>query len=264
MLKASFQQTPLTEVICGITFSAPEFASVHFGLYWQSIKADYPNLPIDTQPIGEVPLLSIPPKLRRVWFESLDKHKVIQLHSDKFLYNWRKLDEQDRYPHFQDVAQGFAAEWQHFQAWWHQLVQETKSVSPLPITTIEPVYYELTYLNHIDAAMGWHSPDDNPKIFRFLAAEWQAFALGSPKVHNVSLEFLLPNQMGILSLIVTQGLKLQDNSPILVCELTARSFDAKIPFNQWFGDTHEAVVKSFIDLLQEDIKKAWGFKWLEQ
>jgi uncharacterized protein (TIGR04255 family) len=264
MLKASFTKTPLTEVICGVTFAAPEFSSVHFGLYWQNIKAQYPSLPRDAHPIGEIPLLAIPPKLRRVWFESIDQHKVIQLQADKFLFNWRKLETEDTYPHFQEVYQEFEQEWQQLQTWWHQLAQETQNHSPLAITTIEPVQYELTYLNHIDPSFGWHGPEDNPRIFRFLAAQWQNFPLGRPKTHNTNIEFSLPQEMGILSLVITQGLKLVDNSPILVCELTARSFDTRIPVNQWFEETHEIVVKSFIDLLQEDIKQAWGVKWLGQ
>lgn len=264
MSKAVFAKAPLTEVICGVTFNAPEFSSVHFGLYWQHIKAQYPGLPKDTHPIGEVPLLSIPPKLRRVWFESLDTHKVLQLQADKFLFNWRKLETESKYPHFQEVYQEFEQEWQRFQTWWDDFSKENPRESPSPFDRLEVVQYELTYLNQISEALGWQSVADSPAIFNFLGG-WKDFPLGNPQTQNVNLEFALPDHLGTLSLVVGQAIKLEDNSPMLTCEITARSgFELDRSPRQWFEETHELVVKSFMHLLQDQIKQAWGFQWLEQ
>ncbi len=263
MSKASFQTSPLTEVICGITFDAPDFASVHFGLYWQSIQARYPSLPKDTQPIGEIPLLAIPPKLRRVWFESIDQAKVVQLQADKFLYNWRKVDQSVEYPHFQDVYQGFAAEWQHFEAWWRQLWQAQQAAPTFPgLDPIRAAQYELTYLNQIGHELGWHSAADTQRIFKFLAGNWGDFPLSQPNAHQFNLEFALPEGMGTLAISISQGIELANNQPVLICELTARSADAMRPIAGWFEAAHESMVQSFLHLLNEDVKTAWGFQWL--
>lgn len=263
--KASFEKAPLTEVICGITFNTAEFSSVHFGLYWQSIQERFPLLPTDTYPIGEISVLAITPKLRRVWFRSKDQHKFIQLQSDKFLYNWRKSAATDQYTDFDDVYQGFHQEWQHFQQWWTDLAQQFQLVSAFPpLNLLETVQYELTYLNHIDSSMGWKSSEDTQKIFGFLGWEWSSFPLNQPTTQQINFEFALPHKMGTLSLIITPGMRSEDNSLVLVCELTARSFDTKISTDEWFQVAHEYVVQSFVNLLQEDIKETWGFRWLDQ
>ncbi len=263
MSKASFQTSPLTEVICGITFDAPDFASVHFGLYWQSIQARYPSLPKDTQPIGEMPLLAIPPKLRRVWFESIDQAKVVQLQSDKFLYNWRKVSQTVEYPHFQDVYQGFSVEWQHFEDWWRQLWQAQQLAPTFPgLDPIKTTQYELTYLNQIGHEQGWDSSADTQRIFKFLAGNWSGFPLSQPQAHQFNLEFALPEGMGTLSISISQGIELESNLPVLICELTARSANTQLPIDHWFEAAHESMVQSFLHILNEDVKTAWGFTWL--
>ncbi|MCU0548379.1 MAG: TIGR04255 family protein [Leptolyngbya sp. Prado105] len=252
----------MTEVICGITFNAAEFSSVHFGLYWQTIQERFPLPPTDTYPIGEVPVLALTPKLRRVWFRSKDQHQFIQLQADKFLYNWRKSTATDQYTEFRDVYQGFQHEWRYFQKWWTDLAQQ--HFVDTPFNALEVAQYELTYLNHIDSSMGWSSSEDTQKIFGFLAWDWSSFPLGHPKTQQINLEFAIPEHMGMLSLVITPGVRTDDNFPVLICELTARSFDASQPFDQWFHFAHQSVVQSFVNLLQEDIKEAWGFKWLDQ
>jgi uncharacterized protein (TIGR04255 family) len=263
MLKASFEKAPLTEVICGVTFSTAEFSSVHFGLYWQSIRDRYPSLPTDTPPMGDIPLLAVLPKLRRVWFSSEDRCRFIQLQSDKFLYNWRRSATVHQYPHFEEVYRSFEQEWQQFHQWWDDVVQQY-SVANSPFRSLNPIQYELTYLNHIDQSLGWNDSEDTQNIFSFLVGEWSNFPLGKPETQNINLEFSLPGRAGILSLVITQVVRLEDNAPVLICELTARSSDTKLSHHEWFKLAHESVVQTFIKLLQEETKAAWGFKWLDQ
>ena len=44
---AKFTKSPLIEVVCGVEFNAPEFSSVHFGMYWQAIQERFPSSPLD-------------------------------------------------------------------------------------------------------------------------------------------------------------------------------------------------------------------------
>ncbi len=91
MSKASFQTSPLTEVICGITFDAPDFASVHFGLYWQSIQARYPSLPKDTQPIGRFHYSPFPPNSAAFGLNRLIKPKLYNFRRTNFYTTGAKL-----------------------------------------------------------------------------------------------------------------------------------------------------------------------------
>jgi len=99
MTTVKFNQPPLVEVAFGVKFEAPEFSSVHFGLYWETIRDKFP-LQFDRPPnIEDNTFFSIPP-LRRVWFLSNDKRRLIQLQDNHFSYTWSQEDGEE-YPHFE-------------------------------------------------------------------------------------------------------------------------------------------------------------------
>jgi len=251
MLRAKFAKSPLTEVICGVEFNATEFSSVHFGLYWQTIRNKFPNPPLDRPPIGTIEFLSILPNLRRVWFESEDRRQLIQLQANRFHYNWRRQDEEDQYPHFQEIYPRFAQEWQDFQDWWIN----TES-SPL-----QPIRYELSYINQIDQNFGWNSVSDHQKIFRFFTERFDTLSL-NPSRFDFNLELELKENKGKLSVRLHQGVKPNDNLPVIILELTASTTDTNIDNQTWFDLAHGSTVETFLSLITDEIKEEWGFKWL--
>lgn len=251
MTIANFSNSPLSEVVCGVEFNAPGFSSVHFGLYWQTIREHFPQY-FDMPPIGEISLFSPIPILRRVWLESVEKKQLIQLQADRFLYNWRRLpDDTEEYPHFETVYLNFIEEWKHFQKWWLGV-----TISPAPIF---PVRYQLTYLNQIDNILGWETPADHYNIFTFMGRKWDSF-LDNPTVHVSNLQFSIPQNRGILSVNINQGLLAPENKPVMTFELTAQSSDATIDIDEWFNTVHEYVVRSFLDLTKDSIQKEWGLE----
>ncbi|MBW4519302.1 MAG: TIGR04255 family protein [Scytolyngbya sp. HA4215-MV1] len=252
MALARFTKSPLTEVVCGVEFSAPEFSAVHFGLYWQQIQKRFPLPPLDRPPLGEIPLVPLP-SLRRVWFESADKRQLLQLQSNRFLYNWRRQSEIEEYPHFEEIYPRFEQEWQSFQNWWLEL-------SGLPL---QPTHYELTYLNQIDATFGWHDPGDTHKFFTFAGKAWNGF-LDKPKICNSDLEFALPDNQGTLAVSLNQKIKIEDNSLVIFFELTSRSLNADLVLKDWFDTAHNYTVHAFLELIHESAKQEWGFQWLKQ
>lgn len=251
MSTAKFTKSPLTEVVCGVEFNALDFSSVHFGLYWQTIRDRFPKPPLDRPPIGEVQLLNILPTLRRVWFESDDRRQLVQLQSNRFHYNWRQQEESDQYPHFHEIYPKFVQEWEHFQHWWLTLTG-----TPLSVTR-----YELTYLNQIDAKLGWTQANDFPKIFKFLGPAWQEFPL-SPAMFNTNFEFNLPDNNGSLSVALNQGIKPQDNIAVAILNLTASTTNTSVELEDWFALAHKSTVEMFLSLISEDSKQEWGFQWL--
>jgi uncharacterized protein (TIGR04255 family) len=252
-LIASFNKAPLSEVVCGVEFNAPDFSSIHFGLYWQSIRDRFPAPPLDQPPIGVLEIIAPIPSLRRVWFESVDRRRLIQLQANRFHYNWKRLAEHDEYPHFDVLYPHFEKEWNAFQEWWIEL-------DKLPI---QPMYYELTYLNQIDAALGWSSPKDTPKLFSFLNVSLPD-ALPQLVSHDCSMVFSLPDERGSLVMRLNQGMQIENGSNVLILELTARSSHCNIPISTWFSKSHEDIVRTFVRLLSETAKASWGLTWLEQ
>ncbi len=241
-----FSNPPISEVVCGVEFNAPNFSTVHFGQYWQKIAGRYPQY-FDVPPVGEFTIISGLPSLRRVWFKSPETNELIQLQSDRFFYNWRREDIKEPYPRFDTIYQNFIKEWEIFNQWWSE-------------STSSPIFnvrYELTYLNQLDNSFGWSSTEDNHKIFTFKGREWNGF-LSAPNVHVSNLQFILPENIGILFVNTNQGIKAIDQTPITTFELLLRSNDSNIDTSVWFTKAHEYIVKGFLDLTKRSIQTEWG------
>ena len=251
MSVAEFVKEPLTEVVFGVEFNALDFSSVHFGLYWEAIRERFPNKPLDRPPIGEVELFNILPTLRRVWFESEDKKKLIQLQSNRFHYNWRRQSPDEKYPHYEDIYSKFIEEWNKFQDWW--LSAED--------TPLQPIRYELTYLNQIDERLGWEDQEDYQKIFSIIGHSWSELPLNT-NAFNLNLSFALPEEQGSLTVRANQGINPKENSPVVILNLTASNDSADVAIDHWFEVAHKSIVDMFISLINSDTRASWGFKWL--
>lgn len=158
MVAIKLTNPPVVEVILGIQLENIRFSLIHFGLYWQTIRARFP-LQID-QPVimsEEDEEFQIP-QLARALFISSDNKKVIHLQQNFFGFSLRHNNEY-KYPHFEEIFRGFFAEWNHFQEWYKG--QEIG-------ISLKPFKYELTYVNILDRDVGWNSAEDNHQIFKFL------------------------------------------------------------------------------------------------
>ncbi|WP_071189339.1 TIGR04255 family protein [Trichormus sp. NMC-1] len=254
MASVRFTQPPLDEIVFSVEFVAPGFSSVHLGLYWESIRSEFP-LQQDNIPIELEDYENNTPPLRRVWFISNDRKKIIQLQDNLFVFNWR-YDQQDENPHFEEIFQNFLIQWNHLEEWWLNIAEES----------IEIKKYELAYVNGIDKNWGWKNAKDHAKIFNFITTEWNGF-IKIPDSFDFQISFLLPNQSGALSVKVEQLSKISsdvDNEEEVTSEdflgfqLIATIDNANIPITNWFTSAHDYIVKAFLELTQEDAQKLWG------
>ena len=252
MSLAALEREPLTEVVFGVGFDPSNFTSVHYGLYWQTIRNDFPSDPLDRPPLGEIELLRALPPLRRVWFESEDKNQLIQLQSDRFYYNWRRQPSTTKYPHYEDIYPKFLKEWARFQDWW---LKEFSS-------PMQSNRYELTYLNQIDERFGWKEAKDHQNIFNIISESWNKLPLQIDGFRG-DIKFILPQERGDLVVSIDEGANPTGGSPFVVLNLTARSNDTDIDIEQWFGSAHESIVETFASLLSQKSKEQWGFQWLK-
>ena len=113
-----FERPPIVEVVCGLSFELPKpLTSAFIGLYWSKIKSEYPNTldqaPIPATfegPVGagniELQFLQLPP-LRRTFFSSPDGRHLVQVQDDRFLLNWKKIEDSDQYPSYANVIHKF-------------------------------------------------------------------------------------------------------------------------------------------------------------
>ncbi|MGL5874395.1 MAG: TIGR04255 family protein [Xenococcaceae cyanobacterium] len=247
---AKFREPPLREIVFAVNFEISDFSSIHFGLFWQTIKDRF----TETFDIAEEPTITedalVLFNLPTVWYRSSKKDRFIRLKDGYFAYHYRYQSNQ--YPHFENLFAEFLKEWQNLKSWWLELSEETIVASG----------YQLNYLNIIDERSGWESSKDNNKVFKFtdLGLNNSYENLIS---YNCNLEFLLPDNLGILQVLVEQqtveSLEDSEEKDIAIFSLSAQKSDEEIEdIELWFNSSHEYIIKYFLDLTQEEIQKKWG------
>jgi len=136
-----FSNPPVVEVACSVLFKTlPSFRAAHVGLFWQGIREAFPRLeeappipPIlegapNLQPQVQFELAHIPP-MRRSWLLNNDGSNLIQIQQDRFIFNWKKVGDADRYPSYSVVIKEFEKHLSEFQtfssysggSWWISL-----------------------------------------------------------------------------------------------------------------------------------------------
>jgi uncharacterized protein (TIGR04255 family) len=247
-----YQNPPVMEVVCGITFDKlVGFKAPHFGVFWQRLRDEYP-LCQSAPPLGfpSVPVEDIkefPLPLPRIWFISKDQSSVVQLQSNKFLCNWRKIEEQGSYPRYNNIIQSFKRNLDSFQAFL-----KDEAFSELKLTE-----YELSYINHIPQGDGWHSIDQIESLLPDLCWRTHERFLSSPNRLGWTLSIPLPEEKGELNVKLNQAMRKKDNVPIFILDLTARGpvrEQLRESLWEWFEVAHQWIVFGFADLTSREVQ----------
>lgn len=257
-----YKSPPLIEVVCGVQFEPlTAFSTVHFGEFWQRIKQDYPRTE-DREPLPEMfegrsglepaePAAYQMPPLRRMFYIEASDVFLLQVQPSRFLANWRKEKETDRYPRFSTAYDRFVKGWKLFLAF----LKDTGL--GLPQTN----QYELTYINHVVEG-GTLFPagiQDYMPLFSWGSAQSGEF-FPPPRAANFRFQFPLPNAKGTLHVTVNHGQRKSDRKGVLVIDLTARGQARKdwSDMDDWFSIAHEWIVRGFTDLTSTAAHRLWG------
>ena len=255
-----FGKPPITEVAFGVLFKPlPHFSVAHFGRLWERYRTEYPKT--ETHPplahvveeLGPVrfPTQQVQPsgglEPQRVWFIHEKQNSLIQVQHDRFLYNWRKLKEDDEYPRYEKVFGSF----KECFATFRRFLDDER------IGGVEPEQYELTYVNHIPQGAGW---DDISQIGDALPVLCpRVFSVASGEIESLNLRavFRLREDRGRLYATIRHALRLLDNVPTLYLELSARlskvvSLDL---IEDQFAIAHEAILNRFVELTDKGLQK---------
>ena len=259
----SYDSPPVIEVVCGVQFKPlTKFLVVHYGDLWRKYKPEYdgceetnPLVPIierfgdssstDLQPPSE-------PFLPRLWFVHREKSGIVQVQRDRFLHNWKKAAGE--YPHYEKVFNLFKDRYTTFLTF----LAENK------LGTVEPVQYEMTYVNHIPQPMGWETLNEFSKVFPdfpwHTEDPWKPGSkrfLPSPDGRNLSLNFSFPDQSGRLHVTIRNGVHRIGKHPVLLLDLTVRGIGpekTKAAMVRWFDVAHEWIVRGFADLCGQEMQ----------
>ena len=103
-----YKKPPVIEVLCGIVFETiRSFKAHHLGLFWQKVRDKF--LVCEHAPRLEVAFesLDLANYLPRVWFISEEQNMLIQLQDDRFLFNWRRMQQREAYPRYSTIIEAF-------------------------------------------------------------------------------------------------------------------------------------------------------------
>jgi uncharacterized protein (TIGR04255 family) len=260
-----FEKPPVIEVVYGMQFSPlPELRTPLIGLFWQTIKTDYPKfkeMPV-LAPVIErfdqegkteqatLELLQEAP-LPRMFFLDAHENLVMQIQNDRFLHNWKRVNDDDIYPRFNVVSDKFFQAWERFCEFCR-----AENISKPALNQLE-----LTYINHIPVRDNHTVGEEITAIFPDIVWRKEHEFLPVPESLSWKTSFLLPNKQGRLHVSLRHARRIKDNTQTLLLELTARGIPgiSELPqVKEWFALSREWIVRGFSDLTNSDVQsKVW-------
>lgn len=258
-----FSHPPVAETVLSVQFDRlSALRTAHFGLYWGEIHNRFPR----TEEHGELAsiieqaqdqqrpavgiqfeVLEAPPT--RFWFVDELGTELIQLQRDRFIKNWRKVGEGDRYPRYEHVREGFDRDFSGF----------TQFVSRNQLGTIRVNQYEVSYINHIVAGPGWESHADVGEVFTVWRQPESAFP-GQAQDLTFRARFPIVDHnggfAGRLHVTLQSARRVSDGIPMFILELTARGQASEN--SDFFDLGRDWIVRSFTELTTSKMHEIWG------
>lgn len=242
-----FRKAPIVELVLGIQFDSPVIDSEVTYDFYNDVKKQFPL--IQEQPIlqsiietpynpSETSILS--GFQSRKWFLNVDNNKLIQIQSDRFLFNWRKTNDNTNYPHYQKVLSEFLDNFEIIK----NRINVNKHINQL----------ELTYVDHIILDDFGLSIYDLSKIFNF----W-SFPIPLKSINN-NLLFPKEDINGVLQLKLQSAIRNADHKKLITCETTCRGMKKNEEnIVDWFNRSHEIILHFFELMISENAKEKWGY-----
>lgn len=242
-------------------FDALELQAPHFGLFWPRIRSEYPACQsrpplapsierFEESSETTIALMEAPP-IPRLWFLNEPNTRLLQLQSDRFLYNWKGAEAGDPYPHFEGVYAEFRELLEQFEAF----VQDESIGQP------NFRQFELTYVNHIPIGNGWSALAEVGKVMPDMS--WRNTKdryLPEPETIHWTSAFRLPDSAGRLHVKANSGRRFVEGEqqPLLRLDITARGFPKEgsdMDMKGWFDMAHEWIVRGFADLTSQEFQE---------
>ena len=262
--KLDFEKPPVDEVVLSVVFRTLNgLLAPHLGEIWQEFKQDgfvhlveQPPIPSAVEqfpnPIQEAQLhISNVPDLARIWFISADDSEIIQVQRDRFTFNWRKSEEQQQYP-------GFSSIFERFEEFYNRFGLIIKD---LQIGSVNPLQYELTYIDQLFRGDGWDTLDDIEQVYTMLVDSQKpdSFWDGADYV-SWRTSFPIVDLYGRLHLSISNRIKMPEQRQTLQTDFTVRGFseNPEFPMPVWFKSARDRIREKFVSIFRENIQtKIW-------
>jgi uncharacterized protein (TIGR04255 family) len=248
-----YAKPPIVEVVFAVAIGPLQLSVVdlaRFGL--ERLGDDFPirteqppmQMPVETfdrarqMVMPTLALLSGPPPVR-LWFQSEDMTRLVQVQRDWLACNWQAGATGAPYPRYE-------ANEASFYETWDSLSEFVESLGQGPLTASQ---CELTYVNHITPGELWSRHGEMSKVIR-LAGQAGAF-LPEPEDGHLVFRYRMSfedRDAGRLYVQATPAVRPEDPSPVIQLQLVARGApleegrDGMVAF---FRLAHKWIVEGF-------------------
>lgn len=268
-----YTNPPLSEVSVSIQFEPlKQLVVPQIGMLWQHYGEKYKNVeqhpPIESiiERLGvretrglftpDIQFLAGGPPLPRIWFLSDDKRELLQIQQDRFIRNWRKMEDVDIYPRYLDcIRPKFIEDYEDFRKFLKE-----NGVGELKVNQCE-----MTYVNHINIKDISKGHSELGKVFTIIDQDSSVFSNYEVEDSRLNLRTILRNEegdfIGRINVSIQSAFSGKDENPIFVLTITARGrpfsqgIDGILKFMDFGRDN---IVRIFTDLTTKDLHESWG------
>ena len=265
--KLDFARPPVDEVVLSVLFQSLDgLLAPHLGQIWEEFKADgfvhifeqppvIPAMEKFANPISDAQLhIGNVPELARIWFVHENKNTIIQVQRDRFTFNWRKTDSDQKYPGFSTIYKSF----ENFYNRFHLTIKK------LHIGSVTPLQYELTYIDQLISGESWNSIKDIGQIYNiFFNSSQSDHFWESAEFVNFRTSFTVPDLHSRLHIAISNRVKMPEEIHTLQTDFTLRGFPENSDYTMidWFKSAREQIREKFVSLFTESIQtEIWGRK----
>jgi uncharacterized protein (TIGR04255 family) len=188
----------------------------------------------------------------RLWFQSEDKTRLVQLQRDWLAYNWQRISADGPYPRYEIIEEQFLETWNSFS----EFVGEINS-RPLKARQCE-----LSYINHIDPNELWQRPGQFGRVIQLMGSAGSF--LPEPEDGQIILRHRIQHDgsdVGRLYIQATTGQQRADLSPVIQLQMTARGAplgDGREGIIEFFRLAHQWIVNGFAAITTAEAQQMWG------
>ncbi len=250
-----YSQAPISEVICGLTFSNNIFERNH-AIYdiISYLKQEYPVLetvqPLADEFLEDYRLLTSISSQEGPFLQRLRKQDnkwLAQIQFNKLYYNWIRRDNQSvgEYPGFTYIFNEFK-----------KILEKTVSYTGVSVSGIHSQikHYSLLYQ---DRVMWQDHIDDLAKIDKILKISIPSISYAT---NNLFSRYTLPLSEidGYADLrINTAASTIEQNRQMLIIQVEIKSKAERFEIDEWFNKAHELQIDFFEQIFQPNILSQW-------
>ncbi len=264
-----FSKPPLVEVALSIQFEPLQKLTIpEMGLLWQEFSEKFPHVehqgPIESiiERFG-VRSKPMPPRFElmsgipipRVWFLDEARRELIQVQNDRFIRNWRKLDDSDNYPRYEDHIR---------PSFLNDLTKFIKFIESKKIGDLISNQCEVTYVNIIQGSSVWDSHPKMMDAFSLFSSEYKSADYCDIEEIRFQLKHQLKDadgkSIGRLHVEASPAFSSKENQELIELKLVARGmpFDESINGAMKFIDFgREKIVETFDKITNIRLHKIW-------